>query len=119
MEKDNNLSNTLKTLCRERGKSLAEFSSELGIPKTTMQSVINTGNTSLDTLIRLSNASGLSLDELVFGEVLAQYGIHVSTMLRNLDCYSKLPEKKQKLFRYHLDELLKLVGYDSERTADG
>ena len=113
MEKENNLSNILKTLRSERGKSLAEFSSELGIPKTTMQSVMNTGNTSLVTLIRISEGLGLSLDELVFGEILAKYGFHVSTMLHDLDCYSKLLGEKQKLFRHHLDELLKLAEYES------
>lgn len=112
MERNNHLSDNLKAYQNARGKNLAEFSEELGVAKSTVQSVMVEGNTTVDTLIRIANSLHVSLDELVFGELPAKLLGDVHYFLREVDWFAKLPEEKQKKFRYHLDELLKLLGYD-------
>lgn len=55
----------LETIREFNGQSLAEFAQEAGIPKSTMQSVRLSGNTTLDTAIRIADGLGLPLDSLV------------------------------------------------------
>ena len=43
MKRDNHLSDNLKVYQRERGKTLSEFSREIGIAKSTLQSVMVDG----------------------------------------------------------------------------
>ena len=69
MERTNHLSDNLKAYKEGMGKSLSDFARELSIPKSTIQAAMADGNTTLDTLIRIANALGVSLDELVFGTV--------------------------------------------------
>ena len=64
MEKTNHLSDNLRAYQYAQGKSLAELSMEFGIARSTVQSVMADGNTTLDTLIRIACAMHCSLDEL-------------------------------------------------------
>lgn len=66
-EKHNHLAENLRLHQHLRGASLAEFSEELGIARSTVQSILSDGNTTVDTLVRMANAIDVSLDELVFG----------------------------------------------------
>ena len=112
MEKEIKLSDTLRTFRALRGESLAEFSSEVGIPKSTVQSIIKTGNASLDTLIRISDRLGVSLDILVFGSdsgVSEAYTNWMPFFLRGAECFDRLSQENQKRLCYHLSEILRLM----------
>ena len=111
MERTNNLSSNLKAYQMLQGRSLAEFSAELGIPRSTVQSAMVEGNTNLDTLIRMANALHITIDELVFGSVPAKAD-KLLRFLRHLHWFAKLSLEKQTKFRYHLGELLKLLECD-------
>ena len=112
MERTNLLSINLKAYQRAKKKTLAEFSEELGIAKSTIQSVMMDGNTTMDTLIRVANALQVSLDELVFGELPVKRMNDVQCFLKEINCFVELSPEKQKRFRYLLDELLKLCEND-------
>ena len=105
MEKSNNLSRKLKEMQAEKGKSQAEFSRELGIAQSTIQSIMKEGNTTLDTLIRISIATESSLDELVFGDSARKA---TREFLSVLNCYNDLPEGKQGEVQLHVNALLEL-----------
>ena len=111
MERTNNLSSNLKAYQTTRGKNLAEFSAELGIPRSTVQSAMAEGNTTLDTLIRMAVALQVTLDELVFGSVPAKAD-KLLRFLRPLHWFASLSLEKQTRFRYHLGEILKLLECD-------
>lgn len=115
MGKINLLSSNLKAYQTARSKSLLEFSEELGIPKSTVQSIMLDGNTTLDTLIRMANALDVSLDELVSGDLpTKQKQLHdLQSFLHEVGWFTKLSPKKQESFRYHLGELLGLLGYEN------
>lgn len=94
MERDNNLSGNLKAYQNARRKNLAEFSEELGIARSTIQSIMVDGNTTVDTLVRMANALHVSLDELVFGELPAKRLDDVQHFLRDVGWFVNLsPEK--------------------------
>ena len=109
VERVNNLSTNLKTLQEGRGQNLTEFSRELCIPKSTLQSVMTDGNTTLDTLIRIANALNTSLDELVFSEMDVEQKDRLLSLLDGLDWYLILPEGRQEQLCYHLREIQKLM----------
>ena len=112
MERSNHLSKNLKAFQQERGKAQAEFSEELGIPKSTVQAIMVDGNTTVDTLIRMANALNVSLDDLVFGELPLKKMYDVQRFLCDVGWFMKLNAEKQGKFRYHLGGLLKLLEYD-------
>lgn len=112
MERNNNLSDNLKAYQNARRKNLAEFSEELGIARSTIQSIMVDGNTTVDTLVRMANAIHVSLDELVFGTLPAKRLDDVQHFLRDVGWFVKLSPEKQESFRYLLTELLKLLEYD-------
>ena len=65
MEKYNLLSQNLRAYQKMRGLSNAEFSRELDISESSLRAVLKNGNTTLDTLIRISMSMDASLDMLV------------------------------------------------------
>ncbi len=113
MERNNHLSDNLKAYQRVRNKNLAGFSVELGITRSTVQSIMVDGNTTVDTLVRMANALHVSLDELVFGELPTKRLDDVQHFLNDVGWFVKLSPEKQESFRYHLETLLKLLEYDS------
>lgn len=112
VERNNHLSENLKAYQSAKKKSLAEFSQELGVARSTVQSVMTDGNTTVDTLVRMANALHVSLDDLVFGQLPIKELDDVQLFLRNIGWFTKLSIEQQKKFRYHLHELLKLLEYD-------
>ena len=109
MKRDNHLSDNLKTYQRVRGKTLSEFSREIGIAKSTLQSVMVDGNTTVDTLIRIANALGVTLGELVFGNIQRVEIDAVRKVLSEVEWYVQIPGDKQEKMVYHLSELMKLI----------
>lgn len=84
MEKRNNLSNKLKKMQMEMGKSQTEFAQELGIPQSTLQNIMKGGNTTLDMLMQIAAITGFSLDELVLADPAAEI---LRKLLSQLNCY--------------------------------
>ena len=109
MKRDNHLSDNLKVYQREQGKTLSEFSREIGIAKSTLQSVMVEGNTTVDTLIRIANGLNITLDELVFGEIQTEQIGNVKELLTEIQWYTQLAEEKRERLRYHLREIVRLM----------
>lgn len=80
------------------GKSLSDFARELSIPKSTIQAAMADGNTTLDTLIRIANALGVSLDELVFGTVSIEAAGKARCLLRQVEWYHFCQRTSKRLF---------------------
>ena len=70
MEPNNNLAKNLKAYQHSLGMSQKEFAAHLNVPRSTIQSVMaKNGNTTVDTLIRISVSLPFSLDDLVLGDL--------------------------------------------------
>ncbi len=109
MKRDSHLSDNLKAYQGEQRKTLSEFSREIGVAKSTLQSVMADGNTTVDTLIRIANALGVTLDELVFGNIQRVEVDAVRKVLSEVEWYVQIPREKQEKIIYHLSELMKLI----------
>ena len=103
-----NFSRNLKTIKRERGVSLSEFANELSVPKSTLQNVLRDGNTTLHTAVRIAKALGRPLDELLEAKPPIAYDL-AAALEKLFTVYGNLDEEKKQMFKYHLDELLKLA----------
>ena len=109
MENANHLSENLRAYQRAQGKSLTGLSAELGIARSTVQSVLSDGNTTLDTLIRIAHATNSTLDELVFGDTPARRLDDIQSFLGQVGWFIRLPAEKQEKFLFYLQEMLKLL----------
>ncbi len=107
MEQYNHLAENLRLYQQMRDETLAEFSAELGIARSTLQSILIDGNTTVDTLIRLHNSMHLSLDELVFGE--HTDGASTADIFAAQRWFAELPPEKQNQVMFHLNALYNMT----------
>ena len=55
----------IKGLIKDRGKNIKEFSVEIGIPYTTMLSMLkNLGGAAVDSVIKICNGLGITVEQL-------------------------------------------------------
>ena len=109
MKKRNHLSENLKSYQKQRGCSLAEFSEELGVARSTLRSVMREGNTTLDTLLRLGDGLEVTLNELVYGERPLSGQEQVQALIRSIAVYCELPVEKQEEFWRHLNGIMEVI----------
>lgn len=95
-EKHKNLAENLKNMRKSRGLSLTEFPEELDIPKSTLQSILADGQTSLNTAIRISEKLRIPLDVLTSGMLSAEQVRVMDGLLSGVEWFSQLPPDKQK-----------------------
>lgn len=100
-----NLSESLSRMQKESLKSQAEFAEELGIPKSTLGTILRTGNTTVYTLLRISENSGVSPNKLLGCD---ESESAVRGLLEYTDAYSSLPHAKQEKAVSKVVELLEL-----------
>lgn len=109
MKRKNHLSENLRAYQKLKGCTQAELSAELGVPTSTLQTLLSNGNTTLDTLLHLAEAMNISLDELVF----QQRGPEIYERLRQIMCefawYSEMTDERQEAAWYHVRELLRIM----------
>ncbi len=110
MNKPSNLAMNLKKIRIDRHLSLTELSRELGIPKSTLQSVLTDGNTSLDTALRISNSLRIPLDALTSSELSPQQSKLLERFLTVLNWYHDFSPEDQREFDVHLAALLRIIG---------
>ena len=103
--------NNLQTLKEESGLSLTRFSQALDMSRSTRQSVMYDGQTTLNTACRIANALQLPLSTLTGGELLPDKAEVLHSALVIVNWYDDLPAEKQKniraAFAVILDELEK------------
>ena len=107
LEKHEIFAKNLETIRRYRNQSVGEFSREIGIPKSTLQSVRNSGNTTLDTALRI--ADGLPLDSLTSDSRLAEKADLVWYLLQSVDWLRGLSKQEQEEVVYHFQRILEVI----------
>lgn len=113
MNKPGNFATNLKNIRTASGLSLTDFSQELGIPKSTLQSVLADGHTSLDTAIRIADSLSLPLDTLTNGTLSPKRLTLLANILAALDWFHDLSQRNQQEAVTHLTALLRLIEEDS------
>ena len=109
MNTPSNFSANLQTLRQERHMSLCEFSAMLDIPRSTLQAILETGQTSLDTACRIAEASQIPLSVLTGGELPKERADIMHGLLLLFGWYSSRPIEEQKKVANLLFQLMDLL----------
>ena len=120
MDIKRNLSNCLRAMYESREGSLQEFADELNIPRSTLQSVLAEGNTTMETLMRISESTGIPPDLLLADDSLpGKLGV-ARWLLRGLNRFDALEAPKQQKLADHINGILEVVVDDRDQadTAD-
>ena len=106
MRKCQNFANNLELIRNIRKTTLYEFSQELGIPKSTLQSLLREGNTTLDTAIRIANNLNLSVDALLENDLEPEKCDMLTMLLKSLAWFSKKSPEQRLRLKSCIEELL-------------
>ena len=113
-EKHKNLAQSLQNMREARKLSLAEFSKELDIPKSTLQAIMEGGHTTLHTAMQIAQKLGIPLDTLTNGRLTAGQIKVLDGLMLQLGWYDRLPKNKQKEVSEHIYALIRLIQESEE-----
>ena len=108
-KKHKNLAESLRNLQKARRLSLAEFSRELDIPKSTLQAILTDGQTSLNTAMRISEKLSIPIDVLTNGVLSAGQIRILDELMLKLEWYDRLSKEKKKEAAEHVYALIQLI----------
>lgn len=109
MERSQIFAKNLDSIRQLNGRSLGEFSKELGIPKSTLQTVLEHGNTTLDTAVRISDGLKLPLDTLLNDGLLCEKLDITQHLLGCLDWFRRLSPEDQAAVTLHFGKILEVI----------
>ena len=109
LDKHDLFAKNLSAIQKINGRSLGEFAQEIGIPKSTLQSALETGNIMLDTAIRISDGLNVPLDELLSDGQLARRLDVLERVLQYLEWFSVLPAADRQEVSFHLRKILEVM----------
>lgn len=94
----NYLAQNLRKYKAVRNLTMKELSEELDVPKATIRHIMNEGNTTLHTAIRISRNIGISLDMLVSDKRFSDKLFIMDQMQRAGSWFAELsPEKRDEM----------------------
>ena len=109
MEKHEIFARNLEIIRCYRNQSVGEFSKELGVPKSTLQSVRHSGHTTLDTALRIADGRGLPLDNLTSDSRLAEKADLARHLLQSVNLLRGLSESEQEEVIHHFHQILEVI----------
>lgn len=108
MDPCSHFARNLEAILRNRKQSAIEFSKGLGIPKSTMQSIMRNGQTSLDTALYIAQSVKVPLSALT-GEVKWKEGADpLQAVLSFFDWFNGLGMSQDKAAK-HISAILDLI----------
>ena len=108
MNNPSNFQANLQLMKTRSNLSLTQFSEMAQVPRSTMQSVMKGGQTTLDTACRIANSLGMPLSILTGGILTVEQADMLHGALMLLDLYRELPEEKQAQLRLAVNILLEV-----------
>ena len=109
MDKCQNIANNVKKILKQQRKTMTEFSEEIGISRTTLQSIIKRKNMSLNTAIQISDGLGIPIDILAKNEHICTSFNMADIWVQCMECYATLPKEKQSKFLYHFTKCMEVL----------
>jgi len=94
MKEYNHLARNLRSYKAAKNLTTKQLSSELDIPEATLRNVMKDGNTTLDTVIRISKGLDISLDMLINDADLPDKLIVLKQIQRAGSWLAELPPEK-------------------------
>ena len=114
MNNPSNFCSNLRTIKKESRLSLTQFSQKLDIPRSTMQAVLEDGQTTLDTACRISNALKLPLSTLTSEILMEDQAEVLQATLTFLSWYDRLQTERKEKVRLGFSLILEVLQNDDE-----
>ena len=118
MNDPGNFAQRLKAIRQERCLSLTRFAEVLQVPRSTLQSILQCGQTSLDTACRVSNMLKIPLSALVDDGYAGPESEILVHLLHNLSWFICLPRGKQDVVIQKITQLLEVITDEKPELAD-
>lgn len=119
MNETNHLAQNLRKYKDLRNLTMKELSEELDVPTATLRHIMNDGNTTLHTAIRISRNIGIGLDMLVSDNSFSDKIFIMDQMQRAGSWFAELsPEKKAKSARL-MSEMWEVLSTEEELDGAG
>ena len=109
MNKVENFAKNLESIRKSRKKSLTEFAREIGIPKSTLQSILKDGNTTLDTASRVADSLHISLDNLISKEESFDDIRFCESVKEIIAIFDGLDYEQQTTLEYYIIKILEII----------
>lgn len=109
MDSCRNFANNLMSIKEMRSISLAEFSKELAIPKSTLQDVLKGGDTSLHTALHIANHLGVPLSSLTNEPFRDNCTDIIPAIMKCFDSFAHLSSEKQREVVSHILSILDAI----------
>lgn len=109
LERHEIFAKNLETIREINGQSIEEFAEEIGLPKSTLQSIRLSGNTTLDTAMRIADGLGLSLDSLTGDSRVPEQIDLVRHLLKSIAWMRELSAGEQETVAEHFHKILEVV----------
>ena len=106
MDRHRNFAKNLNEIRKIKQLSVSEFSKELGIPKSTLQSILKDGQTTLNTALLISEALNIPLDILTqdnFDKITL-----ANNLLHSLQWYESQDDTYKGKVAFHINKILEL-----------
>ena len=114
MNKVENFAKNLESIRKTRKKSLTEFVREIGIPKSTLQSILKDGNTTLDTASRVADSLHISLDNLISKEESFDDIRFCESVKEIIAIFDGLDYEQQTTLEYYIIKILEIISKKRE-----
>lgn len=111
MEQHEIFARNLEIIRKINGQSIAELAKDIDIPKSTLQSVRMSGNTTLDTAVRIADGLQIPLDSLIRDQNLAEKVDIVQHMLQAIEWFRGLSTDEQDEVLLHFRRILEVLGF--------
>lgn len=109
MNQCHNFAKSLEMIRKIKCASMAEFSEELDVPKSTLQDILKDGNTSLHTALHIAGQLKVSLSTLT-GEVIpAENFAALPALLQFLGWFDSLSAEQQAEIAVHIHAILEAL----------
>lgn len=109
LDKTRIFAKNLNALRKSHGWSVGDMATHAGIPKSTMQTALTSGRTTLDTAMRIADGLGLSLDSLVSDDLLVQKISTTQYLLQAVEWFQALSDSEQEEVAQHVQRILELI----------
>lgn len=117
VERYHDLPEILKAIRISRHQSLARFSKEVGISKSTLQQIEHGNGTSLDTLVCIARHLDIPVAALLSRDVPPQqWGIFLQ-ILSGLERFASLPQEQQVKLSKNIVEITQILAPDVSGEA--
>lgn len=119
MDKCQNIANNVREILKQQGKTMTDFSAEIGGSRTTLQSINKRKNMSLNTAIQIADGLGIPIDILAKKEPICTTFNMADIWVQCIECYAVLPKDKQSVFLYHFTKCMEvLISEDNTEQSE-